>query len=641
MLRYYWFFFALILALGRFAQLCALYMMDTPLGGPLVSNFNRFIWYALYSEIGLVMAVALVFWGISKLVRGKGYTVVKIVSLVLAFLYLALSATNDEIMRWISQRLTLSYIRTYIFAFTDTGLVSTIFAGSAFHFILSALIVVAFMVALILYVKKYDLAEVSRLPFDRKSAGAVTLIFVLAVVGCTSHLWFNPSSRRWDRIRPVAYTLVENVFETLEMSNPGEHYREGIVALGGNPDQKYPFWKEAKNEKTSMESFKAKPMEERPDIIVLTIESLRGWALDMRIEENCKRFRNLCRLANGGVYYPNTHSVGFPSIEGLLGIMQGVYSFPQGIFLNSYPNTKMRSISEILADAGYYTEVLIGSEPNFDNSLIWFQKWFEFYEYKAENENDVALAKRFVELYRERPADKPLFFHWMSRSMHTTFDLPPDMGPKPEDLDEAYLKATAYMDSSLGIILDEVEKGTRAKNTLFVLTGDHSLLNGKQSLLTEKLGQIFDGFTWVSLIFNGPGIDPAVIENPVSQADIAPSLLGYLDIEASNHFMGVDLLGKGKPAVDAFPSVFSFRFGDMAMRQDSLTYLLPQCTVSDSVMVFKSYLKPTWDTSSLVAGYEAGMPFVMDAAKKSEMGRTMQAAAIAWRYVVYSNLLMP
>jgi phosphoglycerol transferase MdoB-like AlkP superfamily enzyme len=321
--------------------------------------------------------------------------------------------------------------------------------------------------------------------------------------------------------------------------------------------------------------------------------------------------------------------------------MQGVYSFPQGIFLNSYPNTKMRSISEILSEAGYYTEVLIGSEPNFDNSLVWFQKWFDFYEYNAENENDVALAKRFVELYRERPADKPLFFHWMSRSMHTTFDLPPDMGPKPEDLDEAYLKATAYMDSSLGIILDEVENGTRARNTLFVLTGDHSLLNGKQSLLTEKLGQIFDGFTWVSLIFNGPGIEPAVIENPVSQADLAPSLLGYLDISASNHFMGVDLLGKGMPAVGAFPPVFSFRFGDMAMRRDSLTYLLPQCTVSDSVMVFKSYLKPTWDTSSLVAGYEAGMPFAMDAAKKSEIGRTMQAAAIAWRYVVYSNLLMP
>ena len=361
----------------------------------------------------------------------------------------------------------------------------------------------------------------------------------------------------------------------------------------------------------------------------------------MRIEESCNRFRNLCKLAKGGAYYPNTHSVGFPSIEGLLGIMQGVVSFPQGIFLNSYPNTKMRSISEILADAGYYTEVLIGSEPNFDNSLIWFQKWFESYEYKAENENDVALAKRFVELYRERPADKPLFFHWMSRSMHTTFDLPADMGPKPEDLDEAYLKATAYMDSALGIILSEVENGTRSKNTLFVLTGDHSLLNNKQSLLTEKLGQIFDGFTWVSLIFNGPGIEPAVIENPVSQVDIAPSLLGYLDIEASNHFMGVDLLGKGRPAENAFPPVFSFRFGDMAMRQDSLTYLLPQCMKSNSAMVFKSYLKPAWDTSSLVGGFESGMPFAMDDAKRLEIGQTMQAAAIAWRYIVYSNLLMP
>jgi hypothetical protein len=35
------------------------------------------------------------------------------------------------------------------------------------------------------------------------------------------------------------------------------------------------------------------------------------------------------------------------------------------------------------------------------------------------------------------------------------------------------------------------------------------------------------------------------------------------------------------------------------------------------------------------------MPFAMDAAMKSEIGRTMQAAAIAWRYIVYSNLLMP
>jgi hypothetical protein len=62
---------------------------------------------------------------------------------------------------------------------------------------------------------------------------------------------------------------------------------------------------------------------------------------------------------------------------------------------------------------------------------------------------------------------------------------------------------------------------------------------------------------------------------------------------------------------------------------------------SNSAMAFKSYLKPTWDTSSLVAGYESGMPFVMDDAKKLEIGQKMQAAAIAYRYVVYSNLLMP
>jgi len=62
---------------------------------------------------------------------------------------------------------------------------------------------------------------------------------------------------------------------------------------------------------------------------------------------------------------------------------------------------------------------------------------------------------------------------------------------------------------------------------------------------------------------------------------------------------------------------------------------------SNSAMVFKSYLKPAWDTSSLVGGFESGTPFAMDDAKRLEIGQTMQAAAIAWRYIVYSNLLMP
>lgn len=642
MRRFYWFFFAVILVLGRFAQLCALYMLDTPLGGPLVADFNRFMWNALVAEAGLVSAIALVFFVVSLFVRGKGFSALKVSVLVVASTYLILSATNDEIMRWMNQRLSFSYIKTYILAFTDTGLVSTIFLGDAFHFVLTVFIVIAFVAALVVYVKKFDLKEACVKPLDRKFVGAMVLLAVLSAVGCTSHLWFNPSARRWDRIRPVAYTLAENMFAFLEMSDPGENYREGVKILGGNPDQEYPFWKVAENEAESLENFKAKPMEEKTDIILLTIESLRGWTSDMRVASNCARFPNLCRIAKSGAYYPNTYSVGFPSIEGLLGIMEGVVSFPQGIFLNSFPNTRMRSISEILADAGYYTEVLIGSDPNFDNGTVWFKKWFEFFEYKPENENDVALANRFAELYHERPADKPLFFHWMSRSMHTSFDLPKDMGEKPDDVDEAYLRAEAYMDSALGIILETVERGPRSKNTLFVLTGDHSLANNAQASQVDKLGMASDGYTWVSLIFNGPGIESYVEEKPVSQGDIALSLLGYLNLNVSNHFMGADLLGtRDSVATRVLPPVFSFRFGDIGMHSDSLTYLLPRFKNKEPVQVFKSYLTPSWDVSLPVAGYVSGVPFALPDEEKEKAALKMRAAAKAWQYVVYSNLLMP
>ena len=666
MSRFYWFFFALIVVAGRVGLLCMLYFCDAPTGGSFVTDWNRFLWHTMFADIGFIMASALCLQSISFVLKGRGLRVLKIVSVVLVGIYLLLCGCDDEVMRWMNQRMTLSFIGTYLNAVSDMGLVSSIFLDGVFHFVVDFLIVVAATVGVALYSRGNRLERAVERPLGKPVIAAIATLLVFAILGCTSHIWFNPSHRRWPRIMPLPYVYAGEILHSFESLNPPDDYREGILALGGNPDAEYPFWhwaggdstNAATAEEASLAAFKNKPLEERPDIVIFNIESLRGWTSDMRIPENCTRFPNLCRLANSGAYYPNAHSVGYPSIEGFLGIMVGVPSHPRGTFLYNYPNTRMRSIGDVLQAAGYERQLLCGSDPKFDNELVWQEKWFDYNEFKPENDNDVALARRFVEMYRERDKDRPLFFHWMSRSMHIPFDLPADMGERPADAEAAYLRAEAYMDSALGIIVNEVERGPRANSTLFILVGDHSYPNSAQTAESERLGKIHEGETWVSLVFAGAGVERNLDPRPVSQGSIASSVVDFLGLDVSNHFMGAKLISKAVPPNSAdslqpsdsadssvvplreLPGVYSFRQGEVAYRIDSLAYFAGLDDAEPATVRTASW-NADWDVSRPVEGFVSGKPVTSAPEGLAKTTRKIRAAAHAWEYVVYKNLLMP
>lgn len=634
---FYWFFFALILIAGRFSLLCSLYMLDTPTGSSLVPDFNRFIWHTLYSESGFCMATALVFFVISLFVHNRG---VKIASVVFASLYLILSGADDELQRWMSQKLSLSFIKTYTYAWTDSGLVSKIALGGLNHFLITVGIVIATIAGLSVYSYKASLKILWQRPIQKKTWISLSLVTLLAIIGCTSHLWYNYSQRRWDRIRPVMYTLAEDFVESFTFQAEPPDYLEGIKILGGDPQKEYPFWKVAENEKESIENFIARDLSEKPDIILMTIESLRGWTCDMRVEGNCKRFPNLCRLSQKGRYFPNTYSVGNPSVEGLLGIMTGIISLPNKTLLRDYPNTNLQAFSEVLSRAGYYTEVTLGADPRFDNEEAWYSKWFDYHEFNPEYADDVSSAHRFIERYKNRPKDTPAFFHWMSLSMHTPFTLPAEMGETPKENGPAYLRAAAYMDSAVGIILDSLEQDPRSNITLIILTGDHSTPNGEQQKRAEQIGLGSEGFTWISLMMSGPNIEPSIDNRPVSQAGIAPTVLGYLGLNVSNHYMGVNLLDDSLDT-RPLPAVYSFKFGSMALRQDSMSFYLVPVDGTEPATAQKIKLEPQWNTDDPADGFVTGTPVEMPADSLQEIARKMRAAAKAWEHLVFQNKIMP
>ena len=667
MKNFFWFWYGLTLWGTRLVLLCVLYFTDAPTGGPIVDRWYRFFPHTLVIEAGVVMALAFVGGLLCTLLRGRARKIAGIVFVVLGALYAAAAGTDDEIMRWMGQHLSLSFITTYALAASDMGLVGRVFLGGAWHFLLTTFIALAGIVGTVFLYRKMFAGWSGATtpngvdPLKRKSNWiCLGIALALAITGLTSKNWFAPSNMRWKRISPVAFRLVDEIKYKLTESERRSDYAEGIALLGGFPLADYPFVECTASASECEEyrqqdfaQFKARG-ERKPDIIFFVIETFRGWTGDIRVPATCEKLPNICKLAKGGLYFPNAHSVGYPSIEGFLGVLAGVWAHPQMAFLSDYPNTRMLALPEILGEAGYYRMVLTATEPSFDNLHPWFAKWFDYSEYKPENQHDVPIADRFRELYAKRPADQPLFFDWMSTTSHVPFSLPKEYGPTPSDPEEAYVRSLAYMDSAVGIVMDEVAKGPNADNTLFVLVGDHAFANNAQHRVSNFIGGVHDGYTWVPLIFAGPGIEQKIVTTPVSQVDIAPSVLSYLRLfGVSKNFVGEPLLELVPPdglcggeytiayqAASKHRPVFAFRMGDMTMITDSVTYI---ANIQDSTLVsaFETVLEPTWDTSHPAEGFVTGKVIENAAAKYAETFRKMRAAGHAWEYTINKNKLLP
>ena len=672
MKNFYWLWYGLTLWGTRLVLLCVLYFTAAPTGGPIVDRWYRFFPHTLVIEAGVVMALAFAGGLLCTLLHGRARKIAGIVFVVLGALYIVAAGTDDEIMRWMGQHFTLSFITTYALAASDMGLVGRVFLGGAWHFLLTAFIALAGIVGTVfLYRKMFaKWSEETVVAVKIRASGVnfaavrnwicLGIALALAITGLTSKNWFAPSNMRWKRIAPVAFRLVDEIKYKLTEAEKRGDYAEGIELLGGFPLADYPF-EDCTASASECEQYRQHDIEQfkargdrKPDIIFFVIETFRGWTGDIRVPATCEKLPNICKLAKSGLYFPNAHSVGYPSIEGFLGVLAGVWAHPQMTFLSDYPNTRMRALPEILGEAGYYRMVLTATEPSFDNLHPWFAKWFDYSEYKPENQHDVPIANRFRELYAKRPAGQPLFFDWMSTTSHVPFSLPKEYGPTPSDPEEAYVRSLAYMDSAVGIVMDEVAKGPNADNTLFVLVGDHAFANNAQHRVSNFIGGVHDGYTWVPLIVAGPNIEPKVVTTPVSQVDIAPTVLDYIFLYgATEFFVGESLLELDPPAAfdgvdytivfhaaSKHRPVFAFRMGDMTMITDSVTYI---ANIQDSTLVsaFETVLEPTWDTSHPAEGFVTGKVIENAAAKYAETFRKMRAAANAWEYTINSNNLTP
>ena len=91
--------------------------------------------------------------------------------------------------------------------------------------------------------------------------------------------------------------------------------------------------------------------------------------------------------------------------------------------------------------------------------------------------------------------------------------------------------------------MQEARKQPWFENTIFVLLGDHGKLVGSPDC------EIPQSYNHVPLMIYGKGIKPEIRQEPGGQTDVAPTLLGLLNMSYTQNDFGINLLTEQRPYV--------------------------------------------------------------------------------------------
>ncbi len=88
---------------------------------------------------------------------------------------------------------------------------------------------------------------------------------------------------------------------------------------------------------------------------------------------------------------------------------------------------------------------------------------------------------------------------------------------------QAYLATSSFVDACVGLVLDALESGPHADDTIVVLFSDHGFHLGEKQRWAKR--SLWERSTHVPLIVSAPGFEPGRSNQPVGLVDIYPTLL--------------------------------------------------------------------------------------------------------------------
>ena len=297
----------------------------------------------------------------------------------------------------------------------------------------------------------------------------------------------------------------------------------------------------------------------KKNVVVLIVESFgREYigALNKTLERG--RYKGYTpyvdQLIAKSTTFSHSYCNGRKSIDGMPSILSSIPMFVEPFFLTPASMNHVSGIASLLAVEGYQTAFFHGAQRGSMGFLAFsratgFQQYYgrEDYEddrrFGGEKDFDGTWAiwdEPFLQYYAKKMSEmqEPFMTAVFTASSHHPYVV-------PEQYKEAYPeegivihKCIRYTDMAIGKFFETASKEPWFKNTIFVLTSDHTNLSDHAEYQTD-LG----GFCSPIIIYEPESVrQPEIQDKIAQQIDILPTLMGMLHYQKPYFAFGIDLL---------------------------------------------------------------------------------------------------
>jgi len=327
------------------------------------------------------------------------------------------------------------------------------------------------------------------------------------------------------------------------------------------------------------------------NVVVLIVESFGREYIaeynDLYKMDNYKGYAPFMdSMVKRSLTFDYTFANGRKSIDGMPSILSGIPHFLEPFFLTPASLNTVSGLAGELGKCGYSSAFFHGAENGsmgFEAfaKTTGFQKYYGRTEYNedkrfgGDNDFDGTWAiwdEPFLQFYANKMTEmkQPFVTAVFTASSHHPYVIPEKYSKRFDILwerDNPIHKCIRYTDMALRKFFETASKQPWYKNTVFVITSDHTNIYDHQEYGTD-LGL----FGAPILIFDPSGdIEPGRRHCIAQQTDIMPTILQYLGY--SNPFLsfGVDLLTANDEdtwAVNYNSGIYQFVKGDYVIQFD-------------------------------------------------------------------------
>jgi phosphoglycerol transferase MdoB-like AlkP superfamily enzyme len=289
--------------------------------------------------------------------------------------------------------------------------------------------------------------------------------------------------------------------------------------------------------------------EKKMNVVLISVESLSGSFLKY-FGNNQNITPVLDSLIPYGVFFSNFYADGTRTVRGLEALSAALPPTPGQSTVRRPNNENMFTLGGVFKEKGYDVKFIYGGNSFFDNMGYFFgHNGYEvidqynipkppkdslYHETVWGVADEYLFTKALEEMDKSYAAGKLFFDHVMTVSNHRPYTYPKgriDIDPAKQ-IREGAVK---YSDYCIGKFLKEAQQKPWFNNTIFVIVADHcAKVAGKTEIPVNNYH--------IPCLIYAPGIiKPKIEDRLTSQIDLAPTLLGMMNIPYAKKFFGFDI----------------------------------------------------------------------------------------------------